>query len=381
MGRDISGLVRNPASGDNKDSSYHKLPPEIRRLFHERSDTQTRANLQLVSKTDYYVSKDDLKLHKQKIENFKKTLFSPKNSSTPEQDYASIAQKDYEDFKKTSRHSKLTEEQDRAHRAKFTEKQYKSRHRIVYIFNEAILRNRPDIIRAARLTKNKINLQGPIGINATAAEALIQAAEKKDMRLLKEVFAHPALNETASNVLYRLGKEGKTKIIETFVEAGANVNVNTRFHGTPLHSAAFRHDLPVITKLLEAKADIEVTNVRGKTPLNEALSEYGPPASSAPIVKALIAQRANPNSQDYFGDTPLHRAAYKGDLESIKELIQAGAKAEVKDTWNSTPLELASGQGQSIPVRSPNFREVEIILKEAAQREAAEKEKTIHQNN
>ena len=50
--------------------------------------------------------------------------------------------------------------------------------------------------------------------------------------------------------------------------------------------------------------------------------------------------RASCRSQD--GRTPLHKAVYKGKVECVKVLVEAGANIEAKDYVSPSPTPLSS---------------------------------------
>ena len=50
------------------------------------------------------------------------------------------------------------------------------------------------------------------------------------------------------------------------------------------------------------------------------------------------------------GETPLHRAAAFGEVETIRLLIDAGAIVDAKDAYGDTPLSWASWYGRPTPI-------------------------------
>ena len=60
------------------------------------------------------------------------------------------------------------------------------------------------------------------------------------------------------------------------------------------------------------------------------------------IVKELIEEGANVNTQDENGKTILMFASFRGYLEIVKELIKAGADVNIKDKNGTTALIVAS---------------------------------------
>ena len=64
-------------------------------------------------------------------------------------------------------------------------------------------------------------------------------------------------------------------------------------------------------------------------------------------VRTLIAQKADVNMPDADGSTPLHWAAQRDDMAMADALIAAGANVRAKTRYNVTPLSLACGNGDA----------------------------------
>ena len=58
--------------------------------------------------------------------------------------------------------------------------------------------------------------------------------------------------------------------------------------------------------------------------------------------KLLHHSGADPNVQSFGGDTPLHSAAYYGDVEMVQVLLNCGADANIRNDAGETPLDHAS---------------------------------------
>jgi ankyrin repeat protein len=61
--------------------------------------------------------------------------------------------------------------------------------------------------------------------------------------------------------------------------------------------------------------------------------------------RALIKQRADVNAVDAEGMTALHWAAHWDDLDTVKVLLRAGARAKVANRYGVTPLHEACTVG------------------------------------
>ena len=135
------------------------------------------------------------------------------------------------------------------------------------------------------------------------------------------------------------------RLIEMLFAYGADVNV--RGGGfSPLHLACMEGVEDCIVDLYLAKG-AEVSALEGinqSTPLHVASS-----ANRFNLVSKLINAGADVDAQDQFGQTPLHYAVVSGYLETVKALIEHDANCTLADQEGATPLILASiGGNQAI---------------------------------
>jgi ankyrin repeat protein len=131
-----------------------------------------------------------------------------------------------------------------------------------------------------------------------------------------------------------------------------------------LHAASFHGHWRLCKFLLEHGADANFAAVdTGETALHSALCTPNRIAHNL-VVKVLLAHGANPNTATKHaaetgcfmrdcrtkGETALHRAAAFGDEEVIQNLLDGGAKIDVKDMNGDTPLSWASWYARPTPV-------------------------------
>jgi ankyrin repeat protein len=64
------------------------------------------------------------------------------------------------------------------------------------------------------------------------------------------------------------------------------------------------------------------------------------------VVKLLLERNVDPNIKNKFGRTPLHMAAFWGHDDVVKLLLVRGADPTVKDKDGRTPLDLARERGR-----------------------------------
>jgi len=90
--------------------------------------------------------------------------------------------------------------------------------------------------------------------------------------------------------------------------------------------------LDIVKYLIKSKADINTIDKNGQTPLHLALD--------VSIVKLLIKSKTDLNAIDQYGHTPLHLCACKSNFDLVKYLIECKADINVKDKYGR-----ASSQG------------------------------------
>jgi ankyrin repeat protein len=94
-----------------------------------------------------------------------------------------------------------------------------------------------------------------------------------------------------------------------------------RLHRPPLLWAAERGEPALVELLIKAGADASASAPKYSEPSNVVT---GP---------EVFGKEGNPS-----GESPLHLAAKRGSLPILRQLISAGAKIDVLDEWNQTPL-------------------------------------------
>ncbi len=114
---------------------------------------------------------------------------------------------------------------------------------------------------------------------------------------------------------------------------------------TPLLIAVKKGQQAAVKLLLENKANTEIADELGNTPL---ISHTGHPE----ITKLLLSAGANPNHQNNYGKSALHYTAEKGQIATMKILLKAKAINKIpQDTHGDTPLHWAVSKGQQAAVK------------------------------
>ena len=160
----------------------------------------------------------------------------------------------------------------------------------------------------------------PNTVNPEGIPALMLAVREPSLKVAELLAAHPKTkveirNDKDESVLMLASLKGYLALVEKLVENDADVN---KPGWTPLHYAASRGHVPVITHLLEHSAYIDAESPNGTTPLMMA-AMYGSPES----VKALIQAGADPTLKNQLGLSALDFAV-RGQRQNSIELMQAG---------------------------------------------------------
>ena len=112
---------------------------------------------------------------------------------------------------------------------------------------------------------------------------------------------------------------------------------------------------------MEQGANVNIKDVKGKTPLRLAVRN-----NEDNIVEMLLQNGVNVNERSTKDlSTPLHRAAFWGNVTAVRSLLEHGASPDVKNCSNRTPLEVATRRGD---VEIVKVLEFEILKKRHLER-------------
>lgn len=235
------------------------------------------------------------------------------------------------------------------------------------------------------------------GVQPTARHA-IGAAQEGQTKILKQLVAAGLdINQPDDKgnypFLYAISN-GNLDTVRFFVERGADLTWEQTSEGggtigPALVLASLEGHLPVVKYLVEQKADVNIQNRHGDTPLVVAISrnhqevalfllaqpkinvnkqnKHGSSAltwaaekGNIVLIEALLKAGANPNLADVDNDTALGNAAFNGNIEAVRMLIKAKADINSKNKDGKTALMLAREQGHA---------EVVELLKSAGAKE------------
>jgi ankyrin repeat protein len=153
--------------------------------------------------------------------------------------------------------------------------------------------------------------------------------------------AEPKLSMgTGSTPLHQAAYKGWYKITEELIKY-ININTIDSAGETPLLTASFQEKNEIIKLLIDKGANIHITLPNGAGNLF-----YAAQNGFADIAELLLKQGINPNetrTTDLF--SALHIAAYKGNLDVVKLLVEYGTNDNCKDDVGKTPMDWATANG------------------------------------
>lgn len=180
---------------------------------------------------------------------------------------------------------------------------------------------------AQLLVENGAKVNTP---STTGWYPLMTAAGRGNIKVVNYLLAQGAEPNIADRngftALYSAaGSDYGVSAAEALLKRGANPNAKNVQGRTALHQAASQGALKIIELLLAYKADVNAKDNGGYTPLYGAIS-YGAGKGGIGIVEVLIKSGANVNvKNENEGETPLHKAISRKDIEVVKLLISHGA--------------------------------------------------------
>ena len=163
--------------------------------------------------------------------------------------------------------------------------------------------------------------------------------------------------------------QGESSTAQKLIENGANVNEKDDFGFPPLYLAASKGQTEIVKLLLNKGADVNLKTNDGSTALMAAA--FG---GYSDIVRLLLEKgaRVNEGAQSFnqggfWGSwpspSPLTLMAARGDIETVKLLLDKGADVNLKTDLGLTALNEAGGTGKVALVKLLLERGAEIDAK------------------
>ena len=145
--------------------------------------------------------------------------------------------------------------------------------------------------------------------------------------------------------------------VQELLEDGADPNImNIRFK-TPLLISVKNGDFNAVKIMLEHNGDATEIFDGGETLLYIIASRYLM-GSRPGIAKLLIDHGVDINAQNIYGNTALHRAILRYNIDLVRILLENGADPYISNNSNENSLERAQGLAQG----GLNYNNIDVII-------------------
>lgn len=202
---------------------------------------------------------------------------------------------------------------------------------------------------APEMTKNMLKLRG-FEFNE---DGFFKAIRLNDAVAVKGFF-DAGMDANSKN---RVGETALTyaiinaepKIIKAVADK-ADINMQDNLGQSPLHLALSKQKQEIFDYLLEKNANVNVPGAKQKLK-NQTVLYIAVTRGDEELVRKLIERGADPNIADAEGAVPLAEACIGGRLnqEIIKMLIDKGAKVNHQEKNGATPLIYIAANKQTSP--------------------------------
>lgn len=223
----------------------------------------------------------------------------------------------------------------------------------------ATAQKQPDMMRLLISHGAQVNAQGGIRL---WERRITSEPRPKDM------------NKGGFYPLHYAARQACIACIDVLVEAGADLNVTDPDRVTPLSLALINFHYDTAARLIEAGADVNKWDIFGRTPLYNAIDMNTLPTggrtdipsddalTGVDVARLLLDNGADPNIQLKLrppyrnvpfdrgadsplstGATPLMRAARAADNDAVRLLLSNGALVDLPNARGQTPLMVVSG--------------------------------------
>ena len=189
--------------------------------------------------------------------------------------------------------------------------------------------------------------QGWTPLHATCGSRS-EAKQKVEYLLSCDASLVRARDQDNNTPLHRAALSGNDAVIGVLIQHGAEVNVRGLYGRTALHDASKKASIAGIHELMRHGADVEAQDSFNKeTPLQLAI-EF----NHADCVKMLLfTHSASTNAANKLGNTALHKAATKGNLEIVRVLTSdSRCNVIAQNNDGKTAADKARGEGHNVIV-------------------------------
>lgn len=135
--------------------------------------------------------------------------------------------------------------------------------------------------------------------------------------------------------LISAARNGDEQAVKQLLEQGADVEARTETGATALIAAAYRNHLEVAEMLIEAGADV---NAKDQTQQSAYLISTAEVGDDPRLLKLTLRNGANVQSLDSYNGTGLIRAADRGYVDVVRELLKTDTNVDHVNNLGWTAL-------------------------------------------
>ena len=164
--------------------------------------------------------------------------------------------------------------------------------------------------------------------------------------------------------LHEAAERGLMDIVTLLIERGANVNTQDKFGFTPIYRAALYGQFEVVSYLIRKNADVNITQKNGISTLYVAASNHKTrdnrkslEEKRIEIMRRLVKAGVDVKAKTKKHWNALHGAAKHGNAHRVKVLLELGVPADAVSKHGDLPFDIAA--------RKKDFKMMKIFYRHA----------------